>query len=98
MKRVSFVFFIGTKDCDHFYVLRGTGTSGFVFRDTVIFISFGFSFIEICQYGYWYYLWGFDHNKLSFLLFNKGCLRISSVLEICLSYSIQVQYMTNNHI
>ena len=99
MKRVSFLFFVGTKDCGHSYVLRGTDTSGFVFRGTDILIAFGFS-LGLHGYRHQCFILGFPDavigivygvfdNKLSFLMFNKGCLRMSSVLEMCWSYSIQ---------
>ena len=59
----------------------------FDFMGTDIHISFGFSFGSY-QCGHWYYSFSI-FNILSFLLFKKGCLRMSSILEICWSYSIQ---------
>jgi hypothetical protein len=86
MKRVSFVFplFYGIAVFPMGLRYRHLR----FFMGTDIHISFGFSFgflpmrsLVLLRSSIW--------NKLSFLLFKKGCLRMSSILEICWSYSIQ---------
>ena len=56
-----------------------------------IYVSFG-----SYQCGHWYYSFSI-FNILSFLLFKKGCLRMSSILKICWSYSIQAWQVTSNY-
>jgi hypothetical protein len=65
MKRVSFVFFVGTKDCGHSYVL-GVQTPPVLYlgvfilgiTDAVMGIAFGFSFLALPMRS-WVLLMGF---------------------------------------
>jgi hypothetical protein len=84
MKRVSFVFPLWDSGLSYGFEVQ-TPPVFYGYRYSYFFgFSFGFlpmRSLVLLRSSIW--------NKLSFLLFKKGCLRMSSILEICWSYSIQ---------